>query len=182
MIDHTATLPTGVRDRVSASVRKTIGVENTRLGRNVAFRLIVSLLLASYTMLSAGNVNAAEPMFFPHLLAVVAALSGLLAADLTVRAPQLIGGIIAWRTPFTVSSEPTKKQKWASVVFSVAVWILPLIAATHSVLSGIALAIALLPLIAFVTNVILRTTLAQWSGLPARVTLDLIEGRDPDDS
>lgn len=181
MIDHTDMLPDEVRARVGAEVNRQIAQENLRQGRTIAVRIILALALASYTLVSMDTIED-EPRFFVSLFAVVAMLAGLLAADVTLRFPQLFAGLAAKRDPFVVSPEPTRGQKWSTVAASAIVWSLPLSAATGHLYAGIALAVALLPLISFISNVVLRATLAQWSGLPARVTIDLVEGRDPEQS
>ncbi len=179
MIDQSHMLPEDVRERVRREVTGQIGAENHRLIRAVAVRVLLTLALVSYVLITLDTVED-EPEFFALMFASVTALAGLVAADASLRIPQLFAGAVARRQPFAIPADPSRWLKWATVGASATLWVLPLSAGTGTFLSGVALAVALLPVLFFVSNVVLRASLAQWVGLPARVTMDLVSGRDGD--
>lgn len=173
MTDLTSTLPEKVSTQIVDTVLAEARSESSRLARGVALRVIATLGMASYAL---WTLTSGEHDINTYAYAAVAALAGLLAADSTLRMPQLAAALAARSNPMGVSVTPSTKIRWVLAVAALSMWILPLTAATGALWAGFGLAVAILPLVVFSTNVVLRSSLGLWSRLPRQTAYELMNG------
>lgn len=156
--------PAAVRERIAVEVNRRVSDSNKTAWRATAVPIVLALLVMVYYN---GIANDSEDYVF----AAVLWLGAVLATTITLKFPVLVGARLAANDARGASTG----VRILAMAPAVAMWSWPLTMATDSMLLGLAMVAALLPILAFVSNTVLHIAFSDTSQISTDVALAEID-------